>query len=138
MLLNEYYKIQINLSNAHSETIMNVIVKIFLPTNSKNRVFLTKSSTESQTKLSSCIQFNIGEMTGNSSTSIEYFIISMIEGNIELKQSLSYEIIDRSESNTIVASEKDLSPSEATPPTTFTGSEENLDIMVERLESTLR
>jgi trafficking protein particle complex subunit 11 len=135
MLLNEYYKIQINLSNTHAEAIMNVIVKIFLPTNSKNRVFLTKSSAGAQAKLSSYIQFSVGEMTGNSSTSIEYFIISMIEGNIELKQSLSYEIIDRSESNTAVVSEKDLSPSETTPPTTFSTSEENLDIMVERLEN---
>lgn len=134
MLLNEYYKIQINLSNTHTETISNVGVTIFLPTNSKNRVFLTKSSTESQTKLSACIKFDVGEMAANSSTSIEYFIISMIEGNIELKQSLCYEIVDVSESNTTAPAEKE-SPSEPIAPTVFAGSEENLDIMVERLEN---
>lgn len=134
MLLNEYYKIQINLSNTHTETISNVTVTIFLPTSSKNRVFLTKSSSESQTKLSACIKFNVGEMAASSSTSIEYFIISMIEGNVELKQSLCYEIVDISESNTTAPAEKE-SPSEPLAPTAFAGSQENLDIMVERLEN---
>lgn len=134
MLLNEYYKIQINLTNTHSDTLRNVTAKIFLPANSKNRVFLTKCATDSQTRLKSCIQFDVGEMAANSNHSIDYFIISMTEGNIELKQSLCYEVIDTSDSNTLPAAEKEGSPTEPTAPSTFTASEEHLDIMVERLE----
>ena len=137
MLVNEYYKIQLNLSNTHKDSIKNVTVKIFLPSNSKNRVFLTKTSNEPKTKLSSCIQFDVGELASNGQDSIEYFIISMIEGNIELKQSLCYEILDTSHSNTAKIVEKEGSPTEPTIPTTFSGSEDHLDIMVERLENNI-
>jgi hypothetical protein len=37
MLLNEYYKIQVNLSNNHDEMLQNVNVKVFLPANYKNK-----------------------------------------------------------------------------------------------------
>lgn len=76
-------------------------------------------------------------MDGHSSTTVEYYITSLIEGNIELKQSLCYEIIDTTESNMISPSEKESSPSLEVSPTTFTGSDEHLDIMVERLENNL-
>ncbi|KAG5674370.1 hypothetical protein PVAND_004344 [Polypedilum vanderplanki] len=121
MLLNEYYKIQVNLKNNSDELLQNLNIKILLPANYKNKVFLTKDSSESITKMNSCISFNI-------------------EGNIELKQSLCYENIDTSESNTIPSplTEKELSPSTETLPTVFAASEEeHLDIQVERLENNL-
>jgi hypothetical protein len=73
-------------------------------------------------------------MAANSNSSIDYFIISMSEGNIELKQSLCYEVVDTSDSNTLPAAEKEGSPTEPQAPSTFTSSEEHSDIMVERLE----
>lgn len=37
MLLNEYYKLQINLSNNHDEILQNVTVKVSLPASNKNK-----------------------------------------------------------------------------------------------------
>ncbi|XP_070496804.1 trafficking protein particle complex subunit 11 isoform X1 [Chironomus tepperi] len=137
MLLNEYYKIQLNLTNSHDEVLQNVTVKVSLPASYKNKVFLTKNSSDPTTKLSSCINFTIGNLERHSNASIEYFLTSLIEGNIELKQSLYYEIIDTTESNMLSPTEKESSPSLEVAPTTFTGSEEHLDINVERLENNL-
>jgi trafficking protein particle complex subunit 11 len=75
-------------------------------------------------------------MNGHSNSTIDYFLISMVEGNIELKHSLSYEIIDITESNTIT-SEKEMSPSDSTSTIVFAASEDNLDITVEKLENNL-
>jgi hypothetical protein len=100
-------------------------------------VFLTKNSSEPTTELSSCINFTVGNLERQSNTSIEYFLTSLIEGNIELKQSLYYDIVDTTESNMLSPTEKESSPSLEVAPTTFTGSEEHLDINVERLENNL-
>lgn len=43
MLLNEYYKIQLNLSNNHDEVLQNVTVKVSLPASYKNKGNLRKT-----------------------------------------------------------------------------------------------
>lgn len=139
MLVNEYYKITTNLTNSHDSSIDNVNMVISLPTNLINKVFLLAESPSATPKLSSRIKIDVGSMAGHSNLSISYFITSMVEGNIELKQSLSYETEDRSqvdESSKITRQVS--SPSEAkNVEKCFTDKEDQHEIVVESLANSV-
>ncbi|CRL02076.1 CLUMA_CG015189, isoform A [Clunio marinus] len=95
MLINEYYKITINLSNNHEGDLNRVTITISLPTNLANKVYLLADQPSALSKLSSRIQIDVGTMKAHSNASKTFFITSLIEGSIELKQSLCYEIEDK-------------------------------------------
>lgn len=96
MLVNEFYKITTNITNNHDITLQNVGISINLPTSLKNKVFLTTDVAAKTQKLNSLIQFDIGEIQIQSTTAISYYVISLMEGNIELKQNLWYQTDDLS------------------------------------------
>lgn len=139
MLINEYYKITTNLSNSQSASIDNVSIIISLPTNLLNKVFLLAEAPSASSKLSSRIQIDVGTMQGKSNSSISYFITSMIEGNIELKQSLCYEIEDRSQADDASTFNRQVSsPSEAkNVEKCFADKDDQHEIVVECLENNI-
>jgi len=57
MLLNEYYKIQLNLSNNHDEVLQNVTVKVSLPASYKNKGKMKKLIISSNTKPIKFLQY---------------------------------------------------------------------------------
>lgn len=109
-------------------------------------VFLATEPFGDATKLSSFIEMTIGEMEGKSSTaSLSYFIVSMVEGNIELKQSLWYQMEDKT---AIIKNTEMFQPNADSSPIKgpdiaktfekyFIDKDENHDIMVEYLSDNL-
>ncbi len=96
MLVNEYYKVTTNITNNHDISLQNVGISINLPTALKNKVFLTIDITSGTQKLNSLIQFDIGDIQMQTTIPISYYVISLVEGNIELKQNLWYQTDDLS------------------------------------------
>jgi trafficking protein particle complex subunit 11 len=139
MLINEYYKITTNLTNSEDSNIDNVNIIISLPTNLLNKVFLLAEAPSASSKLSSRIQIDVGTMKGRSNSSISYFITSMVEGNIELKQSLCYEIEDRSQvDDSSMFNRQVSSPSETkNVEKCFAEKEDQHEIVVECLENNI-
>lgn len=92
MLINEYYQLQVNIINNFDLCLQSVGISIIIPPQLRNRVFLTSElSTGSMQKLSSHIQIDIGDIAMQSNTAISYYLISLVEGSIELKQRLWYQ-----------------------------------------------
>ena len=96
MLINEYYKVTTNLTNNNESDLRRVEIIISLPTNLLNKVFLLADEPAKTSKLSSRIQIDVGAMKVQSNMTVSYFIASMVEGNIELKQSLCYQTENKS------------------------------------------
>lgn len=136
MLINEYYKITSNLTNNHGSDLRNVEIIISLPTNLLNKVFLAATEPSATSKLSSRIRIDVGTMKGLVNSSISYFITSMIEGNIELKQSLCYEIEDKSVVDDLSTFNHVSSPSDASKNIEkyFAEKEDQHEIVVDYLE----
>ena len=139
MLMNEYYKITTNLTNNNDSSLRNVEIIISLPTNLLNKVFLVASEPSATSKLSSRIQIDVGAMKGHANSAISYFITSMIEGNIELKQSLCYQIENNSAADDLSTFNQVSSPSDAskTIEKYFAEKEEQHEIVVDYLENNL-
>lgn len=137
MLINEYYKIKTNLTNNHVGDLDNVGIIISLPTNLLNKVFLLAGEPSASSKLSSRIQINVGTMAARSNQAISFFIMSMVEGNIELKQSLCYQTEDRNAVDDSSTFSQVSSPSEASKNVEkcFADKEDQHEIVVEYLES---
>lgn len=92
MLINEYYQLQVNIINNFDLCLQSVGISIIIPPQFRNRVFLTSDlSNGSMQKLSSHIQIDIGDIPMQSNTTISYYLISLVEGSIELKQRLWYQ-----------------------------------------------
>uniref|UniRef100_A0A6B2EBJ4 Trafficking protein particle complex subunit 11 n=1 Tax=Phlebotomus kandelakii TaxID=1109342 RepID=A0A6B2EBJ4_9DIPT len=92
MLMNEFYRVVINLFNNLDSCIENVGVSVTVPAHLKNKVFLATDISESKKILYSTIQINVGDKALQSSTSITYYVISLTRGNIELNQKTWYQI----------------------------------------------
>lgn len=139
MLINEYYKITTNLTNSHDSDLDNAQIIISLPTSLLNKVFLTKEAPSSTSKLSSRIQIDVGAMKGRANATISYFITSLIEGNIELKQSLCYQTEDKSTVDDLSTFNQVTTPTESakTVEKSFAEKEDQHDIVVECLENNL-
>lgn len=139
MLINEYYKITTNLTNNHDADVRTVEIIISLPTNLLNKVFLVADEPTASSKLSSRIKIDVGAMKGRSNASISYFITSMIEGNIELKQSLCYQIEDKSAQDDSSTFNQVSSPSDASKniEKCFADKEDQHEIVVDYLENNL-
>jgi hypothetical protein len=139
MLINEYYKITTNLTNSQDAPIDNVNMIISLPTNLLNKVFLLAEAPTASSKLSSRIKIDVGAMAGRANSSISYFITSMVEGNIELKQSLCYETEDRSQVDESSKFIRQISsPSESkNVEKCFADKEDQHEIVVECLENNI-
>lgn len=134
MSINEFYKISTTLTNSDASALENVKIIISLPTNLINKVFLVVDGESSKTtKLNSRIELNVGEMRESSNTSVIFYLMSMVEGNIELKQSICYEAENKTvidESSKVIAQVS--SPTETTK--NFADKEDQHDIVVEYLD----
>lgn len=139
MLINEYYKITSNLTNNQDSDLRNVLIIISLPTDLLNKVFLTATEPSASSKLSSRIQIDVGAMKGHANSSVSYFITSMIEGNIELKQSLCYQIEDKSAVDDLSTFNQVSSPSDASKniEKCFAEKDEQHEIVVDYMENNL-
>lgn len=93
MLVNEYFQLQVNVINNFDMCLQCVGISITVPGHLRNRVFLTSElQTGSMQKFSSHIQINVGDLSMQGHTSISYYLISLAEGSIELKQKLWYQV----------------------------------------------
>lgn len=97
MLVNEYFRIDTNITNNYDICLQNVGISINLPTNLQKKAFLTTDITSKTQKLNSMIQIDIGTLQIQSTTQISYYVVSLQEGNIELKQNLWYQTEDLSQ-----------------------------------------
>jgi trafficking protein particle complex subunit 11 len=109
MLVNEYFKISTSISNHFDVGLEKVFVSITIPDSLRNKgkcepshfndfndsvffpAFLTTDLTSPIQNLSSQIQINIGDLQYQSTSTISYYLTSLVEGNIELKQRVWYE-----------------------------------------------
>lgn len=139
MLINEFYKITTNLTNNHDSDIENAQIIISLPTSLLNKVFLSTETSSSSSKLSSRIQIDVGAMKSRANATISYFITSLIEGNIELKQSLCYQTEDKSTVDDLSTFNQVTTPTDSskTVERSFADKEDQHDIVVEYLENNL-
>lgn len=104
-----------------------------------NKVFLVVEKPSKFSKLSSRIQIDVGRMKGRANASFSYFITSMVEGNIELKQSLCYQIEDKSAVDDASTFTQVSSPTDATISIekSLAEKEEQHDVLVEYLENNM-
>lgn len=138
MLVNEYYRVSTTLTNTEASAVENVKIIMSLPTNLINKVFLlVDSEVKPTTKLSSRIEIDVGVIGENSSSPVVFYLMSMVEGNIELKQSICYEAENKTVSDdaskvTVQVS----SPTDATKTVEkyFADKEDQHDIVVEYLD----
>lgn len=139
MLINEYYKITTNLTNNHDGDLENAQIIVSLPTSLLNKVFLSAETPSSSSKLSSRIQIDVGAMKGRANSTISYFITSLIEGNIELKQSLCYQTEDKSTVDDLSTFSQVTTPTDSSSnlEKSFADKEDQHDIVVEYLENNL-
>lgn len=139
MLINEFYKVTTSLTNNSDSDLKNVGATISLPTSLLHKVFLVVDEPSACSKLSSRIQIDVGEMKGRASASISYFITSMVEGNIELKQSLCYQIEDKSAVDDASMFIQASSPSDPSIniEKCFVEKEDHHDVLVEYLENSI-
>lgn len=136
MLMNEYYKISTTLANTEASTVENVKIIMSLPTNLINKVFLlVDGDIKPTTKLSSRIEIDVGVIGENSTTSVVFYLMSMAEGNIELKQSICYEAENKTvsdESSKVIVEVS--SPTNATKTVEKYFADNQHDIVVEYLD----
>ncbi|XP_039440432.1 trafficking protein particle complex subunit 11 isoform X1 [Culex pipiens pallens] len=96
MLTNEFYRVTTKISNNSDLCLQNVGVSVSVPQTLRNSVFLTTDLDDGGTasqlqKINSCVQIDIGELQMQSQTAISYYVTSLVEGNIELRQRLYYQ-----------------------------------------------
>ncbi|XP_062553378.1 trafficking protein particle complex subunit 11 isoform X2 [Armigeres subalbatus] len=112
MLTNEFYRITTKIMNNSDLCLQNVGVSISVPQNLRSNVFLTTDLGGPLQKINSQVQIDIGELQMQSTSSVSYYVTSLIEGNIELHQRLYYqtENLHQTKSSTMISSVTD-SPS---------------------------
>uniref|UniRef100_A0A1Q3F724 Trafficking protein particle complex subunit 11 n=1 Tax=Culex tarsalis TaxID=7177 RepID=A0A1Q3F724_CULTA len=95
MLTNEFYRVTTKISNNSDLCLQNVGVSVSVPQTLRNSVFLTTDLDDGGTsplqKINSCVQIDIGELQMQSQTAISYYVTSLVEGNIELRQRVYYQ-----------------------------------------------
>lgn len=139
MLMNEYYKVTTSLTNNNDSDLQSVEIIISLPTNLLNKVFLLNEEPAKSSKLSSRIRIDVGAMKAKANVTVCFFITSMVEGNIELKQSLCYQTENNSPVDDLSTFNQVSSPTEPskTIEKLIAEKDEAHDIVVEYLDNNL-
>lgn len=139
MLMNEYYKVTTSLTNNNDSDLSSVEIIISLPTNLLNKVFVLNEEPAKSSKLSSRIRIDVGAMKAKANVTVHFFITSMIEGNIELKQSLCYQTENNSPVDDLSTFNQVSSPTEQSKSIEklIAEKDEAHDIVVEYLDNNL-
>lgn len=92
MLVNEHFKIVVTLRNNFPIKLSNIGMRIHVANaQQRNKVHLATKLGHPMQKYSSFIQLNISDLDPNSTGHVVYYVMSLIEGNIELSQKVWYE-----------------------------------------------
>ncbi|XP_053673204.1 trafficking protein particle complex subunit 11 [Anopheles nili] len=94
MLTNEFYQVTTKIFNQSNLCLQNVGVSISVPQSMRNNVFLTTDLNHPMQKIHSHVQIDIGELQMQSSTTVSYYLASLVAGNIELRQKMYYQMAD--------------------------------------------
>uniref|UniRef100_A0A182Q4N5 Trafficking protein particle complex subunit 11 n=1 Tax=Anopheles farauti TaxID=69004 RepID=A0A182Q4N5_9DIPT len=92
MLTNEFYQVTTKIFNQSDLCLQNVGVGISVPQQLRNNVFLTTDLNHPLQKIHSHVQIDIGELQMQSSTTVSYYLASLVAGNIELRQKMYYQM----------------------------------------------
>ncbi|XP_050098019.1 trafficking protein particle complex subunit 11 [Anopheles aquasalis] len=91
MLTNEFYQVTTSIANHSDLCLQNVGISISVPQLLRNSVFVTTDIGQSMQKIHSHVQIDIGELQMQSSTTVSYYLTSLVAGNIELRQKMYYQ-----------------------------------------------
>uniref|UniRef100_A0A182PS03 Trafficking protein particle complex subunit 11 n=1 Tax=Anopheles epiroticus TaxID=199890 RepID=A0A182PS03_9DIPT len=100
MLANEFHQVTTKIFNQSDLCLQNVGVSISVPQLLRNNVFLTTDLNHPLQKIHSHVQIDIGELQMQSSTTVSYYLTSLVAGNIELKQRMYYQMENLHQSKT--------------------------------------
>ncbi|XP_049298496.1 trafficking protein particle complex subunit 11 [Anopheles funestus] len=100
MLTNEFHQVTTKIFNQSDLCLQNVGVSISVPQLLRNNVFLTTDLNHPLQKIHSHVQIDIGELQMQSSTTVSYYLASLVAGNIELKQKMYYQMENLHQSKT--------------------------------------
>ncbi|EAA11770.4 AGAP006517-PA [Anopheles gambiae str. PEST] len=100
MLTNEFHQVTTKIFNQSDLCLQNVGVSISVPQLLRNNVFLTTDLNHPLQKIHSHVQIDIGELQMQSSTTVSYYLASLVAGNIELKQRMYYQMENLHQSKT--------------------------------------
>uniref|UniRef100_A0A182Y7W1 Trafficking protein particle complex subunit 11 n=1 Tax=Anopheles stephensi TaxID=30069 RepID=A0A182Y7W1_ANOST len=92
MLTNEFHQVTTKIFNQSNLCLQNVGVSISVPQSLRNNVFLTTDLNHPLQKIHSHVQIDIGELQMQSSTTVSYYLSSLVAGNIELRQRMYYQM----------------------------------------------
>uniref|UniRef100_A0A182NIX3 Trafficking protein particle complex subunit 11 n=1 Tax=Anopheles dirus TaxID=7168 RepID=A0A182NIX3_9DIPT len=92
MLTNEFYQVTTKVFNQSDLCLQNVGVGISVPQQLRNNVFVTTDLNHPLQKIHSHVQIDIGELQMQSSTTVSYYLASLVAGNIELRQKMYYQM----------------------------------------------
>lgn len=92
MLVNEHFKIVVSLRNNFPIKLTNIGVRIHVGNAmQRNKVFLATKLGHPVQKYSSFIQLSVSDLDPNTTGHAVYYVMSLVEGNIELAQKVWYE-----------------------------------------------
>lgn len=116
ILVNEFFPITTNINNIGDVAVQCVGFSVTVPTNLRNKVFLTNDLDVLPVcqKLLSHIQIDIGDLQLQSTSTVSYFITSNYEGNIELQQKIWYQTDNLHVEKSVVVSASSESPVKVT------------------------
>uniref|UniRef100_A0AAG5D5Q5 Trafficking protein particle complex subunit 11 n=1 Tax=Anopheles atroparvus TaxID=41427 RepID=A0AAG5D5Q5_ANOAO len=100
MLTNEFYQVTTKISNHSDLCLQNVGVSISVPQVLRNNVFVTTDLNAPLQKIHSHVQIDIGELQLQSSTTVSYYLTSLVAGNVELRQKMYYQMENLHQSKT--------------------------------------
>lgn len=95
MLTNEYFRTEQVLSNTFDGALQQVALSVSVPPALRSTVFLCTELGKQTQRLQSALQFDIGDVAALASTTVAYYVISLAEGNIDLRQRLWYQVPER-------------------------------------------
>ncbi|XP_058056020.1 trafficking protein particle complex subunit 11 [Anopheles bellator] len=101
MLTNEFYQVTTSIANHSDLCLQNVGVGISVPQLLRNSVFVTTDLSQPMQKIHSHVQIDIGELQMQSSTTVSYYLTSLVAGNIELRQKMYYQMENLHQSKTV-------------------------------------
>ena len=111
MLVNEHFKIVVNLRNSFPIKLTNIGLRIHVGNAmQRNKVFLATKLGHPVQKYSSFIQLSVSDLDPNTTGHATYYVMSLMEGNIELSQKVWYEteLNTQREAGTVTGQGKDL------------------------------
>lgn len=92
MLVNEHFKIVVTLRNNFPIKLTNIGLRIHVGNAmQRNKVFLATKLGHPVQKYSSFILLNVSDLDPNTTGHAVYYVMSLVEGNIELSQKVWYE-----------------------------------------------